>query len=338
MVLENCRKIGRALEMHGGGNMARRERPLDPEGSPTEALAYWLRVLRDEAGMTVGQLKHQIRFSSSTLYSAFGGTQLPTRDVTLAIVRACNGDAEAWHAYWSRMRRFTAGNSADDMDTSLAPPWAARQTQPQGTASHHGRLNAVPSEAGTGAPGRGGTDQTAPGLADPGVETRRLLRLRRRQLRNLLLATSGSALLIVTASILTMLLDSDRTIAPSRSHKTLALVVVQNKVAIGPSSLLEDTTPSYLSSRPFPRCRLQGCEVKGTDMWSGAVLAVTCWVRGTEMTNENTTTTGIIHNRNGVASTLWYRGVWPNGRTGYLSEVYIEAGYRGGLGLPRCKT
>jgi hypothetical protein len=111
-------------------------------------------------------------------------------------------------------------------------------------------------------------------------------------------------------------------------------VIVQNKVAVGSSALIGDSTPAYLSSRPIPYCSTNGCEIKGTDMQSGAELPVSCWVRGTQMTNENTHSPGINRNPHGVISSRWYRGSWPNGKHGYLSEVYIEPKYRGGLGLP----
>ena len=71
-------------------------------------------------------------------------------------------------------------------------------------------------------------------------------------------------------------------------------------------------------------------------MWSGAPLEATCTVHGTEMTNENTHSPGIAHNKNGILSALWYRCILPNGKSGYISEVYIAPTYRGGLGLPAC--
>ena len=35
-------------------------------------------------------------------------------------------------------------------------------------------------------------------------------------------------------------------------------------------------------------------------------------------------------------STLWYGITWPDGRFGYISEVWIDPADRGGLGLPTC--
>jgi hypothetical protein len=113
-------------------------------------------------------------------------------------------------------------------------------------------------------------------------------------------------------------------------------VVVQNKVAIGPSELVEDTTPVYLSSKPLPYCSHQGCEVAGTKMWSGAVLQAICQQPGTVMTNEDAASPGIGRNPHAATSARWYLAEMPNGTRGYISEVYLTPASRGGLGLPRC--
>lgn len=317
--------------------MARRERPLDPSGSPTEALAYWLRMLRDEAGMTVGQLRQPTMFSSSTLYSAFGGAQLPTWEVTFAIVRACHGDTGAWQAYWSQMRRLAADGIAGGPASTFAPAWAAPQAQRRHSETSQDR----PAHASSGGPAEHGPDDTplpeqnpaaASGAAQPEP------RPQHRRLRRLLAVVGCSVLLVVATVILTTVLNRERVTASEHGHPAVALVTVQNKVAVGPSGLLEDTTPAYLSSRPVPRCRLKGCRIEGTDMRSGDVLPVTCWTRGAKMTNENTGAEGINKNPNGLYSTLWYRGTWLNGRSGYLSEVYVKPAYRGGLNLPECRA
>jgi hypothetical protein len=78
-----------------------------------------------------------------------------------------------------------------------------------------------------------------------------------------------------------------------------AVIVVQNKVAIGPSSLTEDVTPSYLSATTEPACAENGCEVPGTRMWSGAVLYAICQQYGATMTNEDLASPGIRHNPGG---------------------------------------
>src|SRR5215469_4191675 len=116
------------------------------------------------------------------------------------------------------------------------------------------------------------------------------------------------------------------------------IIVVQNKIATGPSALTEDSTPAYLSTKPIPFCSEQHCEIPKTQMPSGAVLRAICIVRGAEMTNENLHSAGIARNKGGVISSLWYRVEMPIGTTGYLSEVYVAPAYRGGLGLPTCRA
>ena len=110
------------------------------------------------------------------------------------------------------------------------------------------------------------------------------------------------------------------------------IIVVQNKVALGPNKLLEDDTPAYLSTKPQPYCARQGCKVPGTEMQSGAVLAVTCFIHGPEMVNYNLDAPEAARNPNRAVSRIWYWASFPDGRSGYLSEIYVEARYRGGLG------
>jgi hypothetical protein len=115
------------------------------------------------------------------------------------------------------------------------------------------------------------------------------------------------------------------------------IVVVQNKIAVGRSALVEASTPAYLSSKPIASCAARrGCEVPQTAMWSGVVLRVTCTIQGAKMTNEDLASAGIADNQGGITSSLWYRCTLPNGAAGYLSEVYVAAAYRGGEGLPAC--
>jgi hypothetical protein len=114
------------------------------------------------------------------------------------------------------------------------------------------------------------------------------------------------------------------------------IAVVQNKVATGPSALVEAPAPAYLSSKPVPSCAARGCEVPRAQMWSGVVLRVTCQAVGAKVTNKDLASAGITRNKAGITSSLWYWCVLPNGAGGYLSEVYVAAAYRGGQGLPAC--
>jgi hypothetical protein len=70
-------------------------------------------------------------------------------------------------------------------------------------------------------------------------------------------------------------------------------------------------------------------------MISGALLPVTCHINGDQRFNYNVDA-NLNKNTNKASSTLYYRGVFPDGRTGYISEVRVVASSRGGLGLPKC--
>jgi hypothetical protein len=113
-------------------------------------------------------------------------------------------------------------------------------------------------------------------------------------------------------------------------------VVVQNKVAVGPSDLTEALTPAYLSAKPIPGCADKGCEVPRTQMWSGIGLQAICQIQGARMTNEDRASAGIAHNRGSITSSLWYSCIFPSGARGYLPEIYLAPAYHGGLGLPSC--
>ncbi|MDX2697342.1 helix-turn-helix domain-containing protein, partial [Streptomyces ipomoeae] len=81
--------------------MPRRERPLDAGDGPLVEFAAGLRQLRRKAGNPpYRRLAEQAHYSISTLSSAASGQRLPTLAVTLAYVRACDGDAEEWRERW----------------------------------------------------------------------------------------------------------------------------------------------------------------------------------------------------------------------------------------------
>jgi hypothetical protein len=119
-------------------------------------------------------------------------------------------------------------------------------------------------------------------------------------------------------------------------HSGPIAVVVQNKVAIGPRALTEDSTPEYLSTKPVPHCAERGCEVPGTKMWSGALIPVVCQMTGAWMTNEDLASKGITENPGRASSTLWYRAELSTGKVGDIPVVYLQARYRGGMHLPWC--
>jgi hypothetical protein len=71
-------------------------------------------------------------------------------------------------------------------------------------------------------------------------------------------------------------------------------------------------------------------------MASGALLAAACQTTGNEMVNYNLDSAASRSNPHRVRSNLWYRVTLPDGRSGYLAEIYVAPRDRGGLGLAVC--
>ncbi len=120
--------------------------------------------------------------------------------------------------------------------------------------------------------------------------------------------------------------------------QTVEAIIVQNKVALGPDRLVEDSSPAYLSTEALAYCASpsRNCKVAGTEMVSGAAVVANCWTQGQMMWNWDLSDPTAQANPDDVRSDPWYRASFPDGRTGYLSEVYVVRGDRGGRGLPRC--
>ncbi|WP_343298477.1 hypothetical protein [Streptomyces sp. SID335] len=101
--------------------MPRGERPLEDDGGELTAFAADLRRLREKAGSPpYRRLARDAHYSSTTLADAASGRRLPSLPVTLAYVRACGGDTEAWEARWRALgaRLAAAEDHADeDRDT-----------------------------------------------------------------------------------------------------------------------------------------------------------------------------------------------------------------------------
>jgi WD40 repeat protein/transcriptional regulator with XRE-family HTH domain len=102
--------------------MPRAERPLELDGSELSEFAADLRLLRAKAGLPpYRELARAAHFSSTTLSDAASGRRLPSLDVTLAFVRACGGDTDAWDARWHTIAASIAVASAsapgDDTDS-----------------------------------------------------------------------------------------------------------------------------------------------------------------------------------------------------------------------------
>jgi hypothetical protein len=119
--------------------MGRPQKPLDRDGSPVREFAFWLRDLRRRSGLTYDQLGRKARYAASTVQSAAAGKRLPTLKVTMAFVRACEGDLRQWREYWTQVRRLLDEGAPPGVSRSVAPPWASGPRQ--------GGLDAAPASA-----------------------------------------------------------------------------------------------------------------------------------------------------------------------------------------------
>jgi hypothetical protein len=118
--------------------------------------------------------------------------------------------------------------------------------------------------------------------------------------------------------------------APPRS----VTLTVSNRVTDGATRMREDSTPIYLSSRTQPFCVRYGCKLDGTEMGSGARVVAECWTTGERMTNGQDNSTIDDSNPGLVTSSTWYGVRWPDGRRGFIAEIWIEN--RGTHALPNC--
>jgi hypothetical protein len=84
----------------------RREAPIDP-CAPYANFAYGLRALRAYCGKTYKQMGAEVNYGVSALCAAANGRKLPSRQVTLAYVRACGGSAND-QIEWKRRWEFEA--------------------------------------------------------------------------------------------------------------------------------------------------------------------------------------------------------------------------------------
>jgi hypothetical protein len=123
--------------------------------------------------------------------------------------------------------------------------------------------------------------------------------------------------------------------APSTTWADGKPVFIYNKVTDGPTRTREDT-PAYLSEVPANFCKRDGCALNGTDMRTGDQAIAVCQTVGDFNTNGELSNPADDDNRALHESDLWYGILWPDHRLGYLSEVWVEDAYRGGLGLPTC--
>jgi hypothetical protein len=119
--------------------------------------------------------------------------------------------------------------------------------------------------------------------------------------------------------------------APARRALT-----VDNRVTNG-MGMREDATPARLTTRPWIRCSSRGCNIAGTERRTGGVYdAAICQTFGERTTNGHDSSSADDANPERFESTRYYGVRLGDGTFGYVSEVWIRASDRGGLGLPAC--
>jgi WD40 repeat protein len=81
---------------------------LDGLEGPVAELAAGLRELREKAGRPgYRQMAARVNYSVATLSAAASGRRLPTLEVTLAYVAACDGDVQEWGRRWREAERLS---------------------------------------------------------------------------------------------------------------------------------------------------------------------------------------------------------------------------------------
>ncbi|MDN3027551.1 XRE family transcriptional regulator [Streptomyces sp. S.PB5] len=133
--------------------MPRKERPIDADGGPLPEFAAGLRELRRKAGNPPYRiLAEQAHYSISTLSSAAAGQRLPTLAVTLAYVRACDGDAQQWERRWraaaDRLGAQEAAPGPTEESTASSPYTGLRSFTEEDAEWFFGREQLVQEVAG----------------------------------------------------------------------------------------------------------------------------------------------------------------------------------------------
>ena len=91
--------------------------------SAVSVLAQGLRELRDFAeGPDGEELRERTGLTAEQIDAALAGVRLPSREVTLALVEAWEGDVEAWRAYWGQIAELAEQDVAGQPKTTPAPP------------------------------------------------------------------------------------------------------------------------------------------------------------------------------------------------------------------------
>lgn len=114
------------------------------------------------------------------------------------------------------------------------------------------------------------------------------------------------------------------------------VITVDNRVTNGMAAR-EDSTPVRLTTQPWTYCGRRGCNINGTERGSGGAYdAAVCQRSGERTTNGNDGDPADDANPIRFESTRYYGVRLADGTFGFVSEVWIRAADRGGLGLPSC--
>jgi len=91
--------------------------------SAVSVLAQGLRELRDFAeGPDGEELRQRTGLTAEQIDTALAGDRLPTREVTLALVEAWEGDVEAWREYWGQIAALAEEDESQGTTATPAPP------------------------------------------------------------------------------------------------------------------------------------------------------------------------------------------------------------------------
>ncbi len=123
---------------------------------------------------------------------------------------------------------------------------------------------------------------------------------------------------------------------PATPSPPRKVVTIDNRVTNG-MGMREDVTPVRLTTKPWIFCGTRGCNINGTERSSGATYdAAVCQAQGERTTNGNDHDASDDANPARFESTRYYGARLVDNTFGFVSEVWIAAADRGGLGLPAC--
>jgi len=113
-------------------------------------------------------------------------------------------------------------------------------------------------------------------------------------------------------------------------------LIIDNRVTNG-MGMREDPIPVRLTTKPWKLCGSRGCNINGTERISGQSYEwAICQTQGERTTNGHDTNASDDANPLRFESTRYYGVRLASGVFGYVSEVWIRAQDRGGLGLRQC--